>query len=60
MSLDKAMKNLKYDTRLAEYNLNNGLITKQELEKHLATLPDDSSKSEPLKIEEKDNSNEQH
>ena len=40
MSLDKAMKNLKYDKRLTEAYLNNGQLTREELEAYLKTLPD--------------------
>ncbi len=40
MSLDKALKNLKFDKRLTEYNLNKGLLTKPELDKHLESLQD--------------------
>ncbi len=40
MSLDKALKNLKFDKRLTEYNLNKNLLTKEELDKHLQSLDD--------------------
>lgn len=40
MSLDKAMKNLKFDKRLTEWYINNGQLTKAELEAYLKTLPD--------------------
>jgi hypothetical protein len=40
MSLDKAMKNLKFDKRLTEWYINNGLLTREELEAHLKALPD--------------------
>ncbi|MGZ3742685.1 MAG: hypothetical protein ACXWRE_05995 [Pseudobdellovibrionaceae bacterium] len=40
MSLDKAMKNLKFDKRLTEWYINNGQLTKEELEAHLKDLPD--------------------
>jgi len=44
MSLDKALKNLKFDKRLTEYNLNKGHLSKEELNKHLSELPDVGSK----------------
>ncbi len=44
MSLDKSLKNLKFDKRLTEYNLNKGLLTQDELKKHLETLQDVGSK----------------
>ena len=44
MSLDKSLKNLKFDKRLTEFNLNKGLLTQDELKKHLETLQDVGSK----------------
>lgn len=40
MSLDKAMKNLKFDKRLTEWYVNNGQLSKEDLEAHLKSLPD--------------------
>jgi hypothetical protein len=40
MSLDKAMKNLKFDKRLIEWHVNNGQLSQEELKAHLASLPD--------------------
>jgi hypothetical protein len=40
MSLDKAMKNLKFDKRLIEWYVNNGQLSKEELKAHLESLPD--------------------
>ncbi|RYZ75842.1 MAG: hypothetical protein EOP04_32810 [Proteobacteria bacterium] len=40
MSLDKAMKNLKFDKRLIEWHVNNNQLSQDELNAHLATLPD--------------------
>jgi hypothetical protein len=42
MSIEKALETLKYDVRLIEYHLNNGMLTKAELEKHLNEIPDSS------------------
>ncbi len=52
MSLDKALKNLKFDVRMTEFNVNNGVITKDELKAHLSQLPDSGNNSEKLSIEE--------
>ena len=54
MSLDKAMKNLKFDSRLTEYNLNSGILTKEELKAQLEKLPDLAAQSEPIDIEKKE------
>lgn len=51
-SSDHGMKNLKYDKRLLEWNLNNGLLSKEELKKHLDELPDLSSRVDLLRMGE--------
>jgi hypothetical protein len=52
MSLDKALKNLKFDVRMTEFNVDNGVVTKEELTSHLNKLPDSSANSEALDLEE--------
>lgn len=52
MSLDKSLKNLKFDVRMAEFNLNNGLVSKEELNAHLSQLPDVGSNCEQIDLEE--------
>ncbi len=42
MTLDKAIKNMKFDIRLMERNLKNGLITEKEYQEFLKSLPDHS------------------
>lgn len=53
--MDRAKMSLKWDVRMLEKNLQNGLLTKEEYEKHLKELPDLSSNTEPLDIEREDN-----
>lgn len=43
MSLDKAMKNLKFDVRLMEKNMDTGSLTQAELDASLQALPDSAS-----------------
>jgi hypothetical protein len=52
MSLDKALKNLKFDVRMTEFNIDNGVISKEELKAHLSQLSDSGNNSEKLSIEE--------
>ena len=52
MSLDKALKNLKFDVRMTEYNVNNSVITKEELKNHLTQLPDLAANSEQIDLDE--------
>jgi hypothetical protein len=55
MSLDKAMKNLKFDSRLVEHNLRSGTITKEDLQKHLAQRPDSGANAIKIELEEESN-----
>ena len=59
MSIDKVMKIMKFDSRLIEYNLNNGTITKEELKTHLQNLPDLADKAEKLDIDDRRSSEEE-
>ena len=52
MSLDQAMKKLKFDSRLIEQNLNTGLLTKEEHEAYLKSLPDLSVQAIALNMED--------
>lgn len=52
MSLDKSLKNLKFDVRMMEFNLNNGVISKEELNTHLKALPDSGANAEQIDLEE--------
>ncbi len=56
MTLDKAMKSLKFDTRMLEFNLRTGILSKEELVKYLEELPDCSENGEPLELQEKNKS----
>ncbi|MCB9026705.1 MAG: hypothetical protein H6625_10335 [Bdellovibrionaceae bacterium] len=51
-SLDRALENLKYDSRMVDWNIQNGLITKVELEKHLNDLKDLSHQTQKLNLKE--------
>jgi hypothetical protein len=51
MSLDKSLKNLKFDVRMSEWNVDNGVVSKEELKAHLAQLPDSGANAEKLDLE---------
>lgn len=53
MSLAQANKNLKFDKRLTERNLSVGEMTKEDLKKHLESLPDLSHNVEKFTIDGK-------
>lgn len=54
MSLDKALKNNKYDKRLVEIHISRGIISREEYEKHLKELPDLSHNVETVGVSEAD------
>jgi tripartite-type tricarboxylate transporter receptor subunit TctC len=60
MSLDKALKNLKFDVRMTESNINNNTISKEELKAHLEKLPDSASNGEQINLEENKSSAQHH
>ena len=60
MSLDKALKNLKYDVRMTEFNVNQGSISKEELKAHLDSLPDLQANAEKIDLEENSKTSQQH
>lgn len=60
MSLDKAMKNLKFDKRMTEWYINNGQLSKEELEAYLKTLPDMAHNIDLSESSDSDDSQEQH
>lgn len=53
MSLAQANKNLKFDKRMLERNVNIGEMTKEELQKYLESLPDLSHNVETFTIDGK-------
>ncbi len=50
--LDKNLKALKYDQRMVDWNLSQDLLSKQELETYLKSLPDSIQNSEKLTLED--------
>ena len=56
MSLADANKNLKWDVRMTERNLNVGELKKDELQKHLEQLPDLASNVETFTMDGKNSS----
>lgn len=43
---------IKFDSRMVEFNLTRGTLTKEEYEKHLASLPDLSAQAEKIELDE--------
>lgn len=43
---------IKFDSRMIEFNLSRGIITKEEYDKYLASLPDLTATTVPFTIED--------
>lgn len=54
MALDKDLKALKYDSRLKDWNLRNGVINKEEYDNYLKELPDLSNNAVQIDLEDTD------
>jgi hypothetical protein len=54
MDLSKALESLKYDTRMREWMVKQGLVTKEDQEKNLKSLADSASVCEPVTLEDKE------
>lgn len=54
MDLSKALEHLKFDTRMREWNLKQGNIKKEDLEKYLQSLPDSSAACEQVTLEDRE------
>lgn len=52
MSLDKSLKNLKYDKRMTDHNLNTGQLTQKELDQHIKSLPDSSANVDIIRFDD--------
>lgn len=59
MSLAQANKNLKFDSRMIERNVSVGEMSKEDLKKHLDSLPDLAHNVETFTIDGKNSSNEE-
>lgn len=57
MGLLNDVGRMKFDVRLLEWNLRNGLVTKDDVDGFLKSLPDDSGKSAPLELLDDDGDN---
>jgi hypothetical protein len=56
MDLSKALENLKYDVRMRDWNVRQGLSTEQAQLDHLNGLKDLTPQSVPLTFQEEDSS----
>ncbi len=54
MDLESILEELKYDKRLIEWNLRRGIITHEDVKKHLSSLQDISSEAISFNLEDDD------
>lgn len=52
MDLSKALESLKYDVRMRDWNLKQGVVKHQDIEDHLKNLKDMTPQSVPLEFHE--------
>ena len=53
MDLHKALENVKFDTRMREWNVKQGTINKDDVEKNLKTIKDSAGDCEEVTLEDK-------
>ncbi len=54
VDLAKALESLKYDTRMKEWMMKQGLVTKEDCEKNMKSLGDSANACEPVTLEDKE------
>ena len=52
MLLRDALKKLKFDRRLQEYNIEKGVLSEDELNSHIGSLEDSQGACEPIRFRE--------
>ncbi len=52
MDINKALETMKYDVRMIDWNLNQGLLKPNELTQQLASLPDSKPQAEEVTLED--------
>ena len=53
MDLAKALENLKFDTRMKDWNVKQGVLTKDDFEKNVKGLKDSAGDCEEVTLEDK-------
>jgi len=52
MDLSKALENLKFDVRMRDWNLKQGVLKDKDIEEHAKNLKDIGAQSAPLEFRE--------
>ncbi len=56
MDLHKALENLKFDSRMADWNLVHGIVKEEDLTKFKNSLQDLSAQAIPISLQDDDDS----
>lgn len=54
MDLNEALNNLKFDTRMKDWNVKQGVVSKDDLDKNLKNLKDSTNDCENITLEDRD------
>lgn len=52
--LNQALDTMKYDVRMRDWNMKQGIVKKEDLEKHIKSLNDSGGQCEPVTLEDKE------
>lgn len=54
MDLNQALDIMKYDVRMRDWNIKQGIIKKEDVEKYMKSLNDQAGACEPVTLEDKE------
>lgn len=54
MDLNQALETMKFDVRMRDWNVKQGTIKKEDVQKHVASLPDHAGSAEPVTLEDRE------
>jgi hypothetical protein len=52
MDLSQALENLKFDVRMRDWNLKQGVVKEKDLQEHTKNLKDIAANAQPLEFQE--------
>ena len=54
MDLNQALETMKFDVRMRDFNTKQGVIKKEDVEKHVKAISDSAGSCEPVTLEDKE------
>lgn len=54
MDLNQALETMKFDVRMRDWNVKQGTIKKEDVQKHVSSLPDSAGAAEPVTLEDRE------